>query len=67
MIEIGVFVVHGIPLVRLKGTVTERSGAALAAEVMSRISYMTEDAPQCRGPLSLVEPCVRGVDNRGPT
>lgn len=58
MIEVDVFVERGIPLVRLKGTITERSGADLAAKVMSTIHYMTEDTPQSPHPLSLVSPCT---------
>jgi len=46
-------VVRGIPLVRLSGQVTERSGAELAAAVMEAIHYYTAEMPeQFAHPLS---------------
>lgn len=53
MTNIGVHVVGGLPLVRLSGPVSERSGAELATAVMSAIHFMTEDLAV---PLSLVQP-----------
>jgi hypothetical protein len=41
MTEINVFTSCGIPLVRLSGKVTERSGSELAAAVMSSIHFIS--------------------------
>ncbi len=51
MTQINVHAVGGVPLVRLGGPLTERSGAELAASIMSAICFMTEDAGS--RPLSL--------------
>lgn len=56
MTQIDVRVVGGLPLVRLAGPVTERTGAELAAAVMSSIHFMTEDPAEFPRPLSLSHP-----------
>ena len=56
MTQIDVRVIGGVPLVRLGGPVTERSGAELAAAVMSSIHFMTEDPTEFARPLSLLQP-----------
>ncbi|CPW71586.1 hypothetical protein [Mycobacteroides abscessus] len=52
MTQVNVHVIGGCPLVRLSGPVVERSGAELAANVMSSIFFMTEDG-EAGKPLSL--------------
>lgn len=52
MTQVNVHVVGGVPLVRLSGTVVERTGTELAAKVMSSIYFMTEDG-EAGAPLSL--------------
>ncbi|MEN4460959.1 hypothetical protein VXE65_02890 [Mycolicibacterium conceptionense] len=52
MTQVEPLIVGWIPLVRLSGTVTERSGAELAAKVMGAIFY---SSPESR-PLSLQQP-----------
>jgi hypothetical protein len=56
MTEINVFTGCGIPLVRLSGKITERSGSELAAAVMSSIHFMSEDLAEFPRPLSLIAP-----------
>lgn len=56
MTQISVHVVGGLPLVRLTNPVTERTGAELAASVMSSIHFMTEDPAEHARPLSLESP-----------
>jgi hypothetical protein len=53
---VDVRVVNGLPLVRLRGQVTERSGRDLAAAVMSAIHFMTESPDEHPRPLSLEAP-----------
>lgn len=57
MTQVNVHVVGGRPLVRLSGPVVERSGAELAAKVMSSIYFMTEDG-EAGKPLSLESPRI---------
>lgn len=56
MTAIDVRVVNDLPLVRLSGRVTERSGRELAAAVMSAIHFMTESPDEHPRPLSLEAP-----------
>lgn len=56
MTVIDVRVVNGLPLVRLSGRVTERSGRELATAVMSAIHFMTESPDDHPRPLSLQAP-----------
>lgn len=60
MTQIDVRVVGGLPLLRLSGPVNERSGADLAAAVMSAIHFMTEDPAEFPRPLSLPAPRSSG-------
>ncbi|ART70577.1 hypothetical protein BTO20_20340 [Mycobacterium dioxanotrophicus] len=52
MTQVEPLIVGGIPLVRLSGTVTERSGAELASKVMGAIFYSSHEVR----PLSLQQP-----------
>ncbi|CAJ1505261.1 hypothetical protein [[Mycobacterium] burgundiense] len=45
MTAVDVMVVRGLPLVRLIGPVTERSGAELATAVMDAIYFYSTDVP----------------------
>ncbi|WP_165589015.1 hypothetical protein [Mycolicibacterium conceptionense] len=58
MTQIDVMARGGVPLVRLGGPVTHRSGAELASEVMLMINLATEDPDEFPHPLSEARPRI---------
>lgn len=54
MTDVRVFPIGGVPLVELRGQVTEKTGAELAAKIMSAIAAAHDG--QTERPLSLAGP-----------